>query len=298
VLTVCATVVLLALGSAVTNFKAGMADPVWPTSPAALLDSSPEQLGDVRWVIEHSHRLAGYIVGCCAIVLAAWLWRREPRRWLCWLGTVALLGVCVQGLFGGLRVTEHARWGLHFRIIHGSFAPVVLGLLVGVMALTSPSWAAPLTGSPDEIKRLRRGSLHVLGAVYVQIVLGVVLRHTYDPLAQRAHLLVAFAVALGVVWLVRLAWGRDRSLRIAALALASLLGVQIVLGVEAWMTQLGQGMLPEMLPVTAYRVVVRTAHVLGGSLLLAATVVVMVQARRKPAGALALTPAEALEGAA
>src|SRR5215831_13209351 len=97
-LTVCATVVLLGLGSAVTNIKAGMADPVWPTKPTALLDSTPEQLQDVR-----------YVVGCCAIVLCAWLWLREPRRWLRWLGTAALLGVCIQGLFGGLRVTEHAR---------------------------------------------------------------------------------------------------------------------------------------------------------------------------------------------
>src|SRR5271166_4973522 len=120
-LTVCAALVLLGLGSAVTNLKAGMADPVWPTKPTALLDSSPEQLQDVRWVVEHSHRLAGYVVGCCAIVLAAWLWLREPRRWVCWLGTAALLGVCVQGLLGGLRVIRDAPWGLELRIVHGSF---------------------------------------------------------------------------------------------------------------------------------------------------------------------------------
>ena len=64
-LTVGAALVLLGLGSAVTNLRAGMADPVWPTKPTALLDSSPEQMQNVLWVVEHSHRLAGYVVGCC-----------------------------------------------------------------------------------------------------------------------------------------------------------------------------------------------------------------------------------------
>lgn len=284
VLTACATLVLLGLGSVVTNLKAGMADPVWPTKPTALLDFTWEQLRDPRLVVEHSHRLAGYVVGCCAIVLAAWLWLRESRRWLCWLGTAALLGVCVQGLFGGLRVTEHARWGLEFRIVHGSFAPVVFGMLAAVAVLTSRGWAAAPSAAPADAARLRRASLLALAAVHGQVVLGVLLRHTYNPLAQRAHLLAAFAAAAGVVWLVSLAWvegGRDRALRSAAVVLACLLGLQVILGVEAWMAQLSHGPVPELLPVTAPRVAVRTAHVLGGSLLLAATVGVAVLARRE-----------------
>jgi cytochrome c oxidase assembly protein subunit 15 len=275
-LTVCATVALLGLGSAVTNIRAGMADPVWPTKPTALLDSSPEQLRDLRWVVEHSHRLAGYVVGCCAIVLCAWLWLREPRRWLCWLGTAALLGVCVQGLFGGLRVTEDVRWGLQFRIVHGSFAPVVLGLLVTIAVCTSRAWTA--VARTDQ---LRRASLITLAVVYGQVVLGVLLRHTYSPLAQRAHLLAAFAAAIAVVWLVRLAWvSGDRALRVAGGALATVLGLQVALGVEVWMAQFGHFQVPDALPITAGRVAVRTAHVLGGALLLSATLCVAVLARR------------------
>jgi cytochrome c oxidase assembly protein subunit 15 len=276
-LTVCATVVLLGLGSAVTNLKAGMADPVWPTKPTALLDSTPEQLQDVRWVVEHSHRLAGYVVGCCAIVLCAWLWLREPRRWLRWLGTAALLGVCVQGVLGGLRVVENNRWGLEFRIFHGSFAPVVLGLLVTIAVCTSRAW----TASASLADHLRRASLWALAAVYGQVVLGVLLRHTYNPLAQRGHLFVAFVAAVAVVWLVRLSWvSGDRALRVAGVALATVLGLQVALGVEAWMTQLSHFQLPETLPVTAQRVAVRTTHVLGGALLLSATLCVAVLARR------------------
>jgi cytochrome c oxidase assembly protein subunit 15 len=279
-LTVCATIVLLGLGSAVTTVQAGMADPVWPTRPTALMESSVEQLADIRYVVEHSHRLAGYVVGCCAIVLAAWLWRSEPRRWVCWLGIAALVGVSLQGLIGGLRVTEHARWGLEFRILHGCFAQVVLALLVGVAVLTWPRWT-----DRDVVAEvsLQRWSLLALGLVYLQMVFGVILRHTYHPLFQRLHLLTAFGALAAIVWFVKLAFERragDRILAIAAAALACLVGLQLVLGVEAWMVQLSSGTVPELLPLTNRRVVVRTAHVLGGSLLLTATVVVFALSQR------------------
>jgi cytochrome c oxidase assembly protein subunit 15 len=303
VLTVCATLVLLGLGSAVTNFKAGMADPVWPTSPTAMLAATPEQRGDVRWVIEHSHRLAGYVVGCCAIVLAVWLWRSERRRWLCWLGTAALAGICLQGLVGGLRVLEHVRWGLEMRIVHGCFAQVVLGMLVAVAVCTSRAWAGavPLTG--ERAERLRRVAVVVPALVFLQIVLGVFLRHTYHPLAQRLHLLAAFAATAGVVWLVWTARDReprDTALRGAAAVLACLLALQLALGVEAWMVQLGPGTLPELLPVTARRVAVRTAHVMGGSLLFGATLAAALLAWRHavPAVSFTASPARRLEGAA
>jgi cytochrome c oxidase assembly protein subunit 15 len=289
-LTVCATFILLGLGSAVTTMKAGMADPVWPTKPTALFHFTAEQWRDPRLVIEHSHRLAGYIVGCCAIVLAAWLWLRESRRRLCWLGTAALLGVSVQGLFGGLRVTEDPNWGLEFRIIHGSFAPVVLSLLVSVAVLTSRAWVAPLSATADDAGRLRRASRFVLAAVYAQVVLGVLLRHSYEQGwnagVQRGHLLVAFVATVGIVWLVRLAWvSGDRSLRRAGVALACVLGLQVALGVEVWMAQFSHFTLPELLPVTYPRIALRTAHVLGGALLLSATVGVALLARRDVASA-------------
>lgn len=284
VLTVCCTLALLGLGSVVTNLKAGMSDPIWPTKPTALFHFTPEQWHNPLLVVEHSHRLAGYVVGCCTIVLAAWLWLRERRRWVRWLGTAALLGVCIQGLFGGLRVTENLRWGLEFRVVHGSFAPVVFALLVTIAVVTSRSWGTSLaTADPT---RLRRGARHVLAAVYAQVVLGVLLRHTYSPLAQRGHLLVAFVAALGVAWLVRMAWvSGDRPLKIGSVVLAGLLGLQLMLGVETWMAQLSHFRLPETLEPTAYRVAIRAAHVLGGALLLSATLAVTALTRREAAAA-------------
>jgi heme A synthase len=286
ILTAAATIVLLGLGSAVTTFHAGMADLVWPTPPTALLQASAEQLGDLRFVIEHSHRLAGWLVGGCAIVLAAWLWLAERRRWLAWLGLAAMVGVGVQGLIGGLRVTEDVRWGLEFRILHGCFAEVVLALMVSVAVFTSPSWVAQgaTSAARDRTRRLRRSAGLALALVYLQIVFGVLLRHTYNLVAQRLHLLTAFAAVAAVVWLLRvISEQHDRVLTLAAGILACILGLQLLLGVEAWMVQFSSGSIPDALPLTAQRVAVRTAHVLGGSLLLAAMVTTALLTYREPA---------------
>jgi heme A synthase len=282
VLTVCATLCLLAVGSAVTTFRAGMADPVWPTSPLALAQSSSEQLDDLRFVIEHSHRLAGYAVGVCAIVLCGGLWLTERRRWLCWLGTLALAEVVIQGIFGGLRVTEHARWGLELRIVHGWFAQLVLAMFVSIAVFTWPGWSrasATASSSPS----VQQWSLLAMCLLYMQIVFGVVLRHTYHPLGQRLHLLTAFAATAAVIWLLHSVLrnrAHDRAMRMFTVLLGCLVALQLVLGVEAWLVQFGSGTLPDMLPATTRRVLVRTGHFFVGSLVFAASVVTFLLARR------------------
>src|SRR5437762_9522413 len=76
VLTVCATIVLLLLGSVVTTFHVGMADPIWPTYPwhLLLIDWSEPSAG---FLIEHTHRAFGYLVGLLVIGLSLGLWYRE-----------------------------------------------------------------------------------------------------------------------------------------------------------------------------------------------------------------------------
>src|SRR5439155_14508497 len=83
---------LLALGAFVTSFKVGMADPVWPTRPwhLALIQWQEESHG---FLIEHSHRLAGFIVGGAVSILALAVWLTEPRPTLRWGGFVALVAL-------------------------------------------------------------------------------------------------------------------------------------------------------------------------------------------------------------
>ena len=83
--TVVAATSLLALGSLVTSYRVGMADPLWPTEPWYLffIDWREPSAG---FLIEHIHRLAGFVVGAFVSVLAVGLWLTEPRRGLKWVG--------------------------------------------------------------------------------------------------------------------------------------------------------------------------------------------------------------------
>src|SRR3954453_10046690 len=83
ILPACVTVVLLVLGQLVTSFRAGMADPVWPTEPWYLFSNYKLDLG---YLIEHSHRIAGFAVGGLVSVLALGVWWTNPGRPGRWVG--------------------------------------------------------------------------------------------------------------------------------------------------------------------------------------------------------------------
>src|SRR5262245_1566459 len=73
---------LVVVGGLVTSTRVGMADPVWPTPPwyfvwlvsaGKAMDSGP------GFLIEHGHRLLGWIVGALTLALAASLWFKDSR---------------------------------------------------------------------------------------------------------------------------------------------------------------------------------------------------------------------------
>jgi heme A synthase len=279
VLTAGATVVLLALGAVVTTFQVGMADPVWPTMPwhLAFIDWSEPNPG---FVIEHTHRLAGYVVGCCVIVLTVGLLIAGRRGWLKGLGIAALVSVIAQGLLGGYRVRLHALLGTNLAIIHGCFAQIVFSLFVSLAVLTSPRFVA--ASLPAE-KSVRRWSLALSAVVFLQLVWGALVRHTNGALAQRLHLLTAFAVVAVAVWFARTVLASASTRRLLGrtlIVLAVLLVVQLLLGVESWLGKFAGVVLAELHKPTIGQAATRVAHVLVGSFILAASVALTVMAHR------------------
>jgi heme a synthase len=81
---------LLVLGGFVTTFHVGMADPVWPTEPWYLFGISWSE-PSAGFLIEHTHRLFGFLVGGFASVLALGIWWTDPKRSTRWLGFIGLL---------------------------------------------------------------------------------------------------------------------------------------------------------------------------------------------------------------
>src|SRR6188474_1416204 len=93
VLTACATFPLIFMGGLVTSHGAGMSVPDWPNSYGYNMFLFPPS----KWIggifYEHTHRLVASWVGLLTIILAVWLWMKDSRSWLRWLGVVALVAV-------------------------------------------------------------------------------------------------------------------------------------------------------------------------------------------------------------
>jgi len=103
-LTAAATFLLLGLGGLVTSHEAGLAVPDWPTSYGYNMFLFPMRFWQCNIFFEHTHRLLASFVGLLTGILAVWLWLRDPRSWLRWLGAGAFFAILLQGLLGGLRV--------------------------------------------------------------------------------------------------------------------------------------------------------------------------------------------------
>jgi heme A synthase len=294
--TVCATLPLLFLGAEVTTKGAGMADPQGFRPPWELLRILARDWFRLDLRIEYSHRLAGFTVGTCAILLVAGLWLAERRRGVRWLGLLALVLICTQGALGIFRVDLNAYFGRTLALVHGLFAQIVIATLVCVAALLSRGWSEPAAVSPA----LRRWSLLTVLAVFVQLLFGGMTRHKDFPLGPRGHLLGAFLVVACVVWLAKLVLEseqRDSFTRSLGI-LICLVCVQLGVGVETWLSKfyVPSADLPQLAPLSGdpdWLSWLRSAHYVVGTMIFATSVVVALKANRQPL----LAPIHRLEGA-
>ena len=276
-----ATFLLIVIGGIVTSTESGLAVPDWPNTFGYNMFLYPlsEMVGGILY--EHSHRLMGSIVGLLTIALLIMLILKDSRRWIKWLGLAALVGVSVQGVLGGLRVTE---LNLNFAIVHACLAQAFFALLCGICWFTSRDWIenqnlSERIGDDVSAKKLRRLSLITTCLIYIQLVFGAVLRHTGHRLD--AHLLFAFLVTLHIFLLVRRFFSMgEETQRIGQslpLLLLGLLAVQLMLGTGAYITKL------TALSETASALltnIVTTAHVAVGALMLVSSFVITLKIYR------------------
>jgi cytochrome c oxidase assembly protein subunit 15 len=296
VLTVLVTLPLLFLGAEVTTKDVGMADPQGYRHPWELVQALAESVGFGGLQIEYSHRVAGFTVGICAIVLVAGLWLFERRRWVCWAAMLALALICVQGLLGIFRVNLNELYGRSYAMIHGCFAQLVIAALVSIALFTSRSWTQDHADTPAS-PGLRRWSLLTVLLVYGQLVLGSLVRHRDFQLGSRLHVLGAFVVLGAVLWLIKLTWESDRRtpLAFSVKVLIALVGLQIMLGTEAWLGRAMQFYLRE--PGSMASDWIRSAHYVAGTMIFATSVVIAWKANRRPIVVEGPAVARTLEGA-
>jgi cytochrome c oxidase assembly protein subunit 15 len=263
--TLAATAVLIVLGGLVTNTGAALAVPDWPSTFGHNMFLFPwsRMVGGVFY--EHSHRLAGALVGLLTVTLAAALWREGGRLRL--LGLVAVAVVLTQGVLGGLRVVLLQDT---LAIIHGSLAPAFFALLAALSMLTSPRGRVAAASLDPALKGL---TVVTAALVYVQIVFGALLAHAGPLDLHLAGAVLVFAFVPIVT--VRLRRTTDAVAAPIATLLLVLLGVQLVLGVGLLLARFSS------VPVFAGQVaavLLPVVHRLAGSLVLAAAVVLAVRA--------------------
>lgn len=294
-LAVGAVFLLLITGGIVTGTETGLAVPDWPNSFGhnMLLYPLTEMVVDENRAVgvhlEHAHRLYGMLVGLTMILLVVNVFLTDRRAWLRGVTGAVFVMVCVQGLMGGLRVTET---NLTLAMIHGMFAQIIFAAVVVIAAARSARWrfgAGPVVDPGAGMDR--RLPLVLIVMLLLQLGFGAAYRHlsaaesTANPALVtgllHTHLAFAFIGVLPAALFAGLrAWGLRREhppLRIAGLGLLHLIAFQIVLGFAAFLLVLRHR---EAEVIPWYEVVVTTAHQATGAVLLALAALLAAWSRR------------------
>lgn len=181
--TALSTFCLIIAGGLVTSTQSGLSVPDWPNTYGHFMFAYPldEMVGGIFF--EHSHRMIASCVGLLTVILALWLWKREDRRWVRTLGFVAVATVVAQGVLGGITVLFLLPTAIS--VSHATLAQAFFSIVVTLALVTSSWWRSehPALAEGDKGMRLSRLAMITTGAVFVQLILGALMRHMHAGLA-------------------------------------------------------------------------------------------------------------------
>jgi len=217
---------LILAGGLVTSKEAGLAVPDWPMSYGQWF---PPIVGNVAW--EHGHRIIAGFVGILTLSLSICVQIFEKRPWLKRLAWIAFAAVILQAVLGGITVLFLLPPAVS--IFHACLAQTFLCLIVALTYFLNPHFSSsPATQDGEGRAKLKRLSLMTTGFIYLQLILGAVIRHTDSSVVP--HIVVAVIVVLHVSMVVSrvlsLEGGPSPLLRRSAIGFGILTIVQVFLG--------------------------------------------------------------------
>ncbi len=281
------TLLLLVAGGLVWSTGSALACPDWPLCYGEFF---PAMRGQV--LFEHGHRLIAASVASLTVVLAVRTFSDVRLRSLSLLALGLVLG---QALLGGLTVL--LKLPLLVRVLHLATSQAFFAAILVLTARAIQLGSDEGSGTPKALAPVSPGTSRALGfaaaAVYLQLLLGALVRHTGSALAcqsallcdgrlwpagfgpgevQMLHRLWALCAGTLVIWatvraLPELRRSTSPFPRALAISAHGLLLVQIALGVSSVLSFLA-------VPVV-------TAHLAVGALLWGDLVLLWVLSRNR-----------------
>ena len=177
------TLILIFMGGQVKSHEAGLAVPDWPTTYGEnmFLFHPSKWVGGIFH--EHTHRLVASFVGLLTVVLAFWLAAVEPRKWVKGLGWIGVAAVIAQGLLGGLTVRMMLpTW---VSVSHGVLAQTFFMITILIVYTQTREWKnrESKVDTDEDRSPIVKPAMLLVGVVYVQLILGAIMRHTESGLA-------------------------------------------------------------------------------------------------------------------
>lgn len=250
-----ATLCLIFLGGQVKSHEAGLAVPDWPLTFGQNPITFPVSDWTGNIFYEHLHRLVAGSVGVLMLILAGWLGLAEERKWVRVLGYASLAAVVAQAVLGGLTVIFMLPTAIS--VGHGVLAQTFFVFTV-VLAYSQSTERRQREerGPVESNNRIARAALFVMCAVFVQLILGAVMRHTESGLAIPDFPTTAGRV---VPWVNAdsLAWVND------------------------WREEVSWEEGADLPPVTMSQVVFHFIHRVGAVFVVLLTIIVVVQGMRQ-----------------
>lgn len=288
VVTAVATFLLLVAGALVTSNDAGLSVPDWPLSHGSLM---PDMVGGVFY--EHTHRLIAATVAILTLILAIWISRVESRSRVRRLAWTAVAMVLAQALLGGLTVLFYLPVAIS--VLHACLAQLFFCAVVVIALVTSRAWRN-CSLSRFRPGRNRKEAIFcavATGAVYLQLILGALVRHTGTSEGSKGVTLVTHALLTHMAGAV-LAGGlllmaaikvfknpRLGEFTGGAYAIVFLVLLQFVLGFGALWARIVRMGATQPLPMG---VLLTTSHLALGAILLAAALLLTLQLSFSSAG--------------
>ncbi len=180
-----ATFCLIFLGGQVKSHEAGLSVPDWPLT----YGENPVTFGVSKWTggifHEHFHRLFAGGVAILTVILAILLYFKDDRVWMVALGAGAVFTVLLQAFLGGMTVwyqlpvlisSAHA-------VLAQTFFLITIIICYGLSGERARRVERAANGAPEIRTALKMGALVLIVAVYTQLFLGALMRHTESGLA-------------------------------------------------------------------------------------------------------------------